>query len=87
MLFIVSGNKRQADEYAHSIGLQQDEYKYVHNAQVLYGLPRGSEFTRVGTWYEHPNENEVNDALASLEAVEIYGVKSLVPKVNRRGNK
>jgi hypothetical protein len=49
MLCIIAGTGQQADEYARSINLKRNEYRYVWNPDILKGTPRGLKFVKVGT--------------------------------------
>lgn len=76
MLYIIAGSAKQADDYCRSIGLNKNDFIYVHSPQVLYGA-KNIEFSRIGTWYERDDIYDMNRMLILIGSQEIYGVKTL----------
>lgn len=75
MLCIIAGTEQQADEYARSINLKRNEYRYVWNPDILKGTPHGLKFVRAGTWYNRKDMREIFSALKGRGAIEISTTK------------
>lgn len=72
-LFIISYNKKQADDYAISVGLKKNEYIYVSNTNVLRGMKEHISVIRIGDWYSRTDIYEILINLNILKAIEVKG--------------
>ena len=71
MLFIIAGTGQQADDYARSINLKCNEYRYVWSPNILRDMPRGLKFVRTGTYYDRKDMYEIFAVLKKQGAIEI----------------
>jgi len=60
VIFILSGTRKQALEFAKEQGWKEQEWKSVNRNQDMYGrIDYHSHLLKIGTWYELPNCNEL----------------------------
>jgi hypothetical protein len=70
MLYIIAGNRKQADDYAKKNGIYPLGYEYVNDPSVLREKGR-INYVKTGTWYTRSNIGYILSILEQEEATEV----------------
>ena len=73
VIYVVAGSHKQFDDFVYNSGIPRIHFNYLSSGEGVRGI-RAKRWIKVGTWYEHPNIDQILTALDPKGGIDNGGL-------------